>query len=50
MWQVLYDPAVPSTSNVASTAASARGLLPVCFRNVSGTVYDVIVNGGAVWW
>lgn len=43
---VLYDPAVPSTSNVASTAASARDLLPVCFRNVSATVYDVIVNGG----
>ena len=29
---VLYDPAVPATSNVASTAAGAEDLLPVAFR------------------
>ena len=29
---VLYDPAVPATSSLASTAAGVELLLPVCFR------------------
>ena len=44
---VLYDPAVPATSSLASTAAGVEGLLPVCFRpGVAGSVYERLVAGG----
>ena len=43
---VLYDPAVPATSSLASTAAGVEGLLPVCYRpGVAGSVYELVVAG-----
>ena len=47
---VLYDPNVPATSNVASTAAGVENLLPVCKRTGSSefpTVYDQLVGNGS---
>ena len=44
---VLYDPLVPATSNLASTAAGVEGLLPVCFRPADNqSVYSRLVAGG----
>lgn len=44
---VLYDPAVPATSNLASTAAGVEGLLPVCYRpGEADSVYEQLVGGG----
>jgi hypothetical protein len=44
---VLYDPAVPATSSLASTAAGVEGLLPVCYRpGVAGSVYELLVASG----
>ena len=44
---VLYDPLVPATSNLASTAAGVEGLLPVCFRPADPkSVYSRLVAGG----
>eukprot|EP01065_Artemidia_motanka_P001885 TRINITY_DN10876_c0_g1_i1.p1 TRINITY_DN10876_c0_g1~~TRINITY_DN10876_c0_g1_i1.p1 ORF type:complete len:629 (+),score=121.55 TRINITY_DN10876_c0_g1_i1:49-1935(+) len=44
---VLYDPDVPATSNVASTAAGVENLLPVCYRpSVNTSVYSRLVAGG----
>jgi hypothetical protein len=37
---VVYDPAVPATSNLASTAAGCEDLLPVRFDLASGSVFD----------
>ena len=47
---VLYDPNVPATSNVASTAAGVENLLPVCKRTGSSefpTVYDQLVGNAS---
>jgi hypothetical protein len=44
---VLYDPTVPATSNLASTAAGVEGLRPVCYRpGEAGSVYEQLVGGG----
>ena len=44
---VLYDPAVPATSLLASTAAGVEGLLPVCYRpGEANSVYEQLVGGG----
>ena len=44
---VLYDPAVPATSNLASTAAGVEGLLPVCHRpGQAGSVYERLIANG----
>ena len=44
---VLYDPTVPATSNLASTAADAEQLLPVLYRpGVPDSVYAQLVAGG----
>ena len=40
---VLYDPAVPATSNVASTVAGADDLLPVCSRPES-PMYELPIH------
>lgn len=39
---VVYDPAVPATANVASTAAGCEGLLPVRFDPSPGSVYTLL--------
>jgi hypothetical protein len=41
---VVYDPAVPSTSNLASTAAGCEDLLPVRYAPEPGSVYDLLVR------
>lgn len=41
---VVYDPQVPATSDVASTAAGCEDLLPVRFDTTPGSVYDQLVN------
>ncbi|HEY5914258.1 MAG TPA: GxGYxYP domain-containing protein [Verrucomicrobiae bacterium] len=41
---VVYDPAIPSTSNVASTAAGCEDLLPVRFDPTPGSVYSVLTG------
>lgn len=43
---VLYDPNVPSTSLVASTAAGVYNLLPVCKRSGSNSIYTQYVLNG----
>eukprot|EP01113_Clastostelium_recurvatum_P007970 TRINITY_DN13732_c0_g1_i4.p1 TRINITY_DN13732_c0_g1~~TRINITY_DN13732_c0_g1_i4.p1 ORF type:complete len:563 (-),score=135.34 TRINITY_DN13732_c0_g1_i4:304-1992(-) len=43
---VLYDPKVPSTGNVASTASGARDLVPICYRPSNGSLYSQFVAGG----
>ena len=44
---VLYDPVLPATSNLASTAAGVENLLPVLYRpGVSGSVYERLVATG----
>lgn len=44
---VLYDPRVPATSNLASTAAGVEGLLPVCYRPEDPqSVYSRLVARG----
>ena len=43
---VLYDPQVPSTSNVASTIAGVEDLLPVRYDPAEGTLYSRLVAGG----
>ena len=44
---VLYDPDLPATSNLASTAAGVENLLPVLYRpGVSGSVYEQLVVSG----
>jgi hypothetical protein len=39
---VVYDPAVPATSNVASTAAGAGRLLPVRYDPAAGSVFTLL--------
>lgn len=41
---VVYDPAVPATSNLASTAAGCEDLLPVRYDPAPGSVYDLLVR------
>ncbi len=41
---VVYDGAVPATSNLASTAAGCEDLLPVRFDPKSGSVFDLLAN------
>jgi hypothetical protein len=42
---VLYDPSVPATSNVASTIAGVKGLLPIAYNPTGGptSVYHQLV-------
>jgi hypothetical protein len=42
----VYDPAVPSTSNLASTAAGCEDLLPVRYDPAPGSVYNRLVVTG----
>jgi hypothetical protein len=41
---VVYDPNVPATSNLASTAAGCDDLIPVRYDPAPGTVYDLLVR------
>ena len=41
---VVYDPAVPATSNLASTAAGCEDLLPVRYDASPGSVFDLMVH------
>ena len=41
---VVYDPAVPATANVASTAAGCEALLPVRFDSSPGSVFELVVR------
>jgi hypothetical protein len=41
---VVYDPAVPATSNLASTAAGCEDLLPVRYDPAPGSVFDSLVR------
>ncbi len=43
---VLYDPAVPATSNLASTIAGVEDLIAVRFDPREGSLYSRIVAGG----
>jgi hypothetical protein len=43
---VLWDTEVAATSNVASTVAGVRNLLPVPFRNEPGSLYRKLVTNG----
>jgi hypothetical protein len=42
---VVYDPLVPATSNLGSTAAGCEDLLPVRYDPRAGSVYDRLVVG-----
>ena len=42
---VLWDPAVPATSNVASTVAGVENLLPICRDEASDSLYTRLVAG-----
>jgi len=42
---VLYDPSVPATSNLASTAAGCEDLLPIAYQpNINGSVYQELIT------
>jgi len=41
---VVYDPAVPATAAVASTAAGCLGLLPVRYSTASNSVYTLLTE------
>ena len=44
---VLYDPAIFPTSLIASTAAGAESLLPICYRpGDPSSLYNRLVAGG----
>ena len=43
---VLYDPKVPATSNLASTAAGVFNLIPICYRPVPNSLYSQLVTEG----
>lgn len=44
---VVYDPQVPATSNLASTAAGVEGLLPVCYQpSDPKSLYSRLVASG----
>ena len=42
----LYDPKVPATSNLASTASGVYNLVPICYRSDPNTLYNQLVAGG----
>jgi hypothetical protein len=41
---VVYDPSVPATANVASTAAGCLGLVPVRFDPAPGSIYKLLTE------
>jgi len=41
---VVYDPSVPATSNLGSTAAGCEDLLPVRYDSAPGSVFDLLVR------
>ena len=41
---VVYDPAVPATSNLASTAAGCDDLLPVRYAPEAGSIFDLLTR------
>lgn len=43
---VVYDPAVPATSNVASTIAGADDLIAVRYDNSKDSLYDRLIRNG----
>jgi len=43
---VVYDPAVPATSNVASAVAGAEGLIAVRYDPEAGSLYNQVVADG----
>ena len=43
---VVWDPAVPSTSNVASTVAGVEGLIPVRWDSSEGSMYSRLLKRG----
>ena len=43
---VLYDPKVPATSNLATTASGVYDLIPICYRPVANSLYTQLVLGG----
>ncbi|CAF1210142.1 unnamed protein product [Rotaria magnacalcarata] len=42
----LYDPIVPATSNLASTASGVYNLIPICYRPVPNSLYTQLVVEG----
>jgi hypothetical protein len=42
----LYDPKVPATSNLASTASGIYNLVPICYRPVPNSLYSQLVAEG----
>jgi hypothetical protein len=42
---VVWDPAVPATSNVASTVAGARDVVAVRYDRTEGSIFDRFVDG-----
>jgi hypothetical protein len=42
----LYDPKVPATSNLASTASGVYDLIPICYRPVPNSLYTQLVVEG----
>ncbi len=42
----LYDPKVPATSNLASTASGVYNLMSICYRPIPNTLYSQLVTGG----
>jgi len=43
---VVYDPKVPSTSNVASTVAGAEDLIAIRYNIAKGSLYDRLIANG----
>jgi hypothetical protein len=43
---ILYDPKVPATSNLASTASGVYNLIPICNRTAPNTLYSQLVVEG----
>jgi hypothetical protein len=42
----LYDPKVPATSNLASSASGIYDLIPICYKPVPNSLYTQLVDGG----
>lgn len=43
---VVYDPAVPATSNLASTIAGVENLIAVRYDPAPGSLYSLLITGG----
>ena len=43
---VVWDPNVPSTSNIASTICGADGVLPIRYDETPGSLYDRLIASG----